>query len=731
MADLSVTDDPTASLVEQSEANARIIPDEGGMHERVVFLGGERERIEQFLDLSIAKAKLDHSAAYTKRDTNKRAYEALSDKGENITLPWCRQMTNQQHAWLVNMAFSKDPLISCQAIGDSTYEIVIEGPEGYEKKTVTAADEATAIEALLNYKWKYRLPMRKVLSDWAMEGLQDGSFPAITKLIHDEYKVTLKDRKAPYEATDTHTKTKRRNDKGQTIQIVNDPEARTIVKGESIQIINVPGEKLLKPISALDLQRSPWIAMETEESVSETRQKISLGKQRGGYDFCRPDEDPATEEEIDFALHGTENPEELPSRRASRAGKEVSRLTEADPTAVNVVYETYFRWPILTESETPEIVWTELVGYYHAKAKMLLGCWKLGTWNGERPFIDWFARQRPNAYSGTCPVEDVAPFQRYASNLFHLQVQNMVMRNVSVFFVRKGSASATFLKGRKLKPGMVVEFDEPGDVESKPLGTPIESIANEITFLKSGAQEMSLVTQYDNATADLSRVTAGAFAQQQDLAKMQPELVYESFAAAISKLALMYVQWVIQYAPEQKLPTFDVKTDAIINGVLYLPRQMVTDAEFAFTVKATPRDETKEAEFQRDLQLAGQIQNANNALLGTLGAIMKPGIPPPFIDIGMRAIARGELALEAQLQNTRHDVSKYVIPQEVITNGILQLQQWQQQMMQQQAMMGGNGGQVSNAGGGGVVPAGPGGPEGLPEVPPELGGQGIGPMGPQ
>src|SRR2546429_153359 len=102
---LALLDDPTASLAESEIANAEIVPTKDGQYKRIVFTPDEKQRVELFLALSIAKTRDDYVALLAKRDRNKAAYEGLSDQGENITLPWCRTMTNQQHAWLIDTVF--------------------------------------------------------------------------------------------------------------------------------------------------------------------------------------------------------------------------------------------------------------------------------------------------------------------------------------------------------------------------------------------------------------------------------------------------------------------------------------------------------------------------------------------------------------------------------------------------------------------------------------------------
>lgn len=732
--DLSYLDDPTASLAESLTPNAEVVPDESGFYERIVFTPEERARFKAYLKMQIEKTVKDYDEGgiWTKRERNKRAYEGLTDKGEAITLPMTRAMTNQQHAWLVNTVFSKEPIITSKPLGDSKFDIVVKDPDlgVMTPKKVSGTDYCKALESLFEFKWKVRLPMRKVLRDWSMEALQDGTCPALVKIIHEDTSYTVTQRAAPRDldplkdAPEILAKANFKSDQ-QKLQIINSPEFRTVHGDETVQIINVPGEDFLMPIGQIDLQRSPWIAMKTNPCTTEIRQRIAGGK----YDFCLPAGEEPDRAIVETVLMSTEDQTDHGSNKPKRAAQAIDKRRQIDPVKEHRVWEVCVRWPILQESDPTTAVITELVCEYHEKSQEVLCCWKLNSWNGKRQYVDYFMRQRPNSYSGTCTVEDVAPFQRYTSHLFHLQVQNMVMRNVSVFFVRKGSSTATFLKNRKLRPGMVVEFDEKDDVDSKPLGTPIESISSEIAFLKSNAQEMALVTQYDTAQANLSRVTSGAFQQQQDLAKMQPEMVYQIFCEAISRLALMYIQALVQYAPEQRLPHFDAETDAVIDNVLYFPRQMITD-EFAFTVTATAREDSKDAEFQRDLMLHEKMAAATDRALNILGQIMKPGVPPPFVELGIMYMSRDERMLKNLFNNTRYDASSFVIDPDVIRKALATLLQMappepppqQGEMNGQQAAASGG---VPNAGSGGPVPASGGGQPGPAPVPPQPGIPGI------
>lgn len=723
--DVSFIDDPTASLAESLTPNATVVPDESGYYERVIFTPEERARFKTYLKTQIKKTVEDYSnGIWTKREQNKRAYEALEEKGEAITLPMARSMTNQQHAWLVNTVFSKDPFITTKPLGDSKFDIVVKNADLgiMEEKKVSGTDYCKAIESLIDYKWRTRLPMRKVLRDWAMEALQDGTCPALVKIIHESSQYQVIQRGAPQmldPMSDPVEVLKRANFQSaqNQMQIINSPEFRTVTSDETVQIINVPGEDFILPIGQLDIQKSPWCAMKTKPCSSDIRQKISVGT----YDFGLPPETPPTQEQIELVLTSTEDQTDHASEKPKKPARVQDKRKSFDPIKEHRVWEVCVRWPILQESAPNEVMLTELCVEYHEKADEILCCWKLNSWNGKRQYVDFFMRQRPNSYSGTCTVEDVAPFQRYTSHLFHLQVQNMVMRNVSVFFVRKGSSTATFLKGRKLRPGMIVEFDEREDVDSKPLGTPIESVATEIAFLKSNAQEMALVTQYDTAQANLSRVTSGAFQQQQDLAKMQPELVYQTFCEAISRLALMYVQALVQHAPEQRLPHFDDETDAVIDNVLYFPRQMITD-EFAFTVTATAREDSKDAEFQRDMMLYDRMSQASDRTLNLLGTIMKPGVPPPFVEFGIFMITRDEKMLANLFNNTRHDASSFALNPDLIRKALTTLLTMAPPVPPQ----GAPNGPIPNAGPGGNVPGGgQGGPAGPPPVQPQQGNEGM------
>lgn len=722
--DLSFIDDPTASLAESLVPNAEVVPDESGFYERIVFTPEEKERFKTYLQTQIKKTVKDYDEAgiYKKREQNRRAYEGLSDKGEAITIPMARAMTNQQHAWLINTVFSREPIITSKPLGDSKFSIVIKDPDTgmMREKQISGTDYCKALESLFEYKWKIRLPMRKVLRDWAMEALQDGTFPALVKIVHEEDSYQVVQRAAPREidplADPLEVLAKANFASPQNkLQIINSPEFRTITSDETVQIVNVPGEDFLVPIGQTDIQKSPWIAMKTNPSTSDLRKRIANGK----LDFCLPPGEEPTQQLVETVLTSTEDQTDHPSKRPKRPAEAIDKRKQIDPTKEHRVWEVFVRWPILQASDPNTAVLTELVCEFHEKSGEVLCCWKLNSWNGKRQFVDYFMRQRPNAYSGTCTVEDVAPFQRYTSHLFHLQVQNMVMRNVSVFFVRKGSSTATFLKGRKLRPGMVVEFDERDDVDSKPLGTPIESVASEIAFLKSNAQEMALVTQWDTAQGTLTRVTSGAFQQQQDLAKMQPEMVYQTFCDAISRLALMYIQALVQYAPEQKLPHFDAVTDAVIDNILYFPRQMITD-EFSFTVTATTREDSKDAEFQRDLMLHDRMSQATDRAMNILGVVMKPGVPPPMVELGIKYLSRDEEMLKNLFNNTRYDASAFVIDPDLIRQAIsMLLQMAPPEPEQPQGMMNGQAGAVPNGGPGGAVPPGGGGQPGSPPIPPQ------------
>src|SRR6185503_16145333 len=355
MLDLSSLD-PTASLVDSGKPNARIVADKYNLHQKIVFIDDEKSRVQTYLSRQIKKCSDDRENALTKRSKNIEAYEGIAGKGETITLPFSRQQANQQHAWLMDRVFSAEPTVSVLPLGDGVFHITTPNPDTgiVEDVTVTYSEEADAIESLLHFKWSHRLPIRKVLSDWAMEGLQDGTFPAVLKIIHDEQRIRIANRMLPFLSAD-ETGTVKETPNGQPIQIINAPEYRTIVDGESVQIINVPGDDFLVPFGHTDIQKSPWIGMRMEPDTSTVRMKISSGE----WDFCTdPDEVDGdgksvgpSDEDIERVLYSAEDTTTDSTKRKKRVTERVDKRRELDPAKTHPVVEVNFRWPILTEDD--------------------------------------------------------------------------------------------------------------------------------------------------------------------------------------------------------------------------------------------------------------------------------------------------------------------------------------------------------------------------------------------
>lgn len=684
--------DPTASVTESGKANAKLIPYENG-DVRIVWIGEERERFNAYVKHLIEQAKEFYKPLYRKRARNKAAYETVGGKKEAIQLTLVRAFIGQQHAWLMNRLFSKAPMLSGRALGDEQTEIIIppvmdqqtgEPKEEARIETITSVDAADGMADLVNYKWRYRLGMRAVFDAVLLEALQDGTFPAIARIVVTNGQ--------PRRVKD-NTLAQGKNAKGEDAQIVYHPEQRTIDSGERVQIKHIPGERFGKAPGPASIDESEWCWIEDEHPLSEIRRRLLAGL----YDFGlgakdqRSAEDQALFEQLaEMVLTGkARDPEPGDSKTASRPLREAHGENETlalDPRGKVGYHEFYCRWPILTEEEAakpdPQIVMTEVVTDFCYDYGEQFCAWELPSWTGTRDIVDLFMRPRPGSYSGNSTGEDVAPYQRYMSQLFHLQIQTLVLQNQSAIFIQENSAAWTELErtARRVRPGFAYKITKPDDVQVLPLGKGVANLHEVITFLKELAQELALVTQWDTATAPLTRVTSGAFQQQQALAKMQPEYVYENVCDFVQRLALKYVQRLIQYGPSQHLPAFAQKTKAVIGNMLHLPRKMVTDADFALEVVATSDDETKANALAQASQVLDTMQKANAALVEGLAAITAPNMTPPQQRMGAKIIARSEEALGQVLKLIREDYANYIVTENDIEAMITSLHEMAQNL---------------------------------------------------
>lgn len=697
--------DPTASVTEKGEPNARLVPD--GSYTRVEFTPEERKRFNEYVRLILEEGRRWYKPLLRKHAAALAAYEGLGSKKQAIQLSISRAMLNQAHAWLMNRCFSKLPqILTGQALGDHMFEVIIpprENPqtgeiiEEAQIATVTATDEADGAADMLNYRWVHRIGIRALFDAWIKSGLQSGVLPALLKfnVNDDNLRLVTDNALKPLSKEDGSPAL---NDQG-NVMIVRDQEARTVEGTEFTSWRHIPGERFMIEPGATSIDAAGWCSFEDEIKKRDLRRKVMSGQ----YTFGFPaKERRAKDEEQEFqsvAQMALSTARSQPAAESeSRVGSKPTREAHGEsseafqPAATDSYFEFYTRWPILTADEVkaakaekrkPKIVEMEIVVDYHLGIASMLGNpLKLPWWSGKRMVVDLFFQPRPGSYSGNSPGEDVAPYQRYLSQLFQLWIQSLIVQNQSACFLGTDAPAWSEIEktGGRLKAGFVYRVNNAAEVQVIPLGKGAQGLQEAMNLLRQLANELGVYTQWDTGTGSLTRVTSGAFGQQQTLVKMQPEYMYENFCAAVSRLALMDLQGLIQFGPTQKIPPFAQKTRTVVENLFHLPRKMVTDAEITFSVAATADDETKQAALATAVQVLDTITKENQQVIEALGKVMQPGMIPQIQELAIRVIGRSEEALGQVLKHIREDYGHYIITEDIIRKMIAELHQMQAQI---------------------------------------------------
>lgn len=677
----SLRNDLTLSDALEDGVSGTLTPTPDGSYVRVSFTRTTREAIEPLYQKLIDLVLHDYERIDQKRERNLMAHEGTPEKGETIVIPIAKRDTNQQLAWLLTTLF-KDPLITVRPLEAGHIEIIAEDEYGNPvSKMVTTEEEAAALGQLINFYLRDRIAFKRTARVWITELLRDGNRPPILKVLHEQREMQVGSIGAsayqapqpPEQASgqlalppapgiedgmlgalgaeqgaehsdDPNFSSALLPERAliQPVDVPFAPDTRLTLStspllsrvrdGEPTRIECIPGDKFFVPFPDHDIQSAPFVFQEFEESTVTLKSKLGDGT----YDLTLPPGEEPEPDVVELILSGASN---LDAMRKHR----IDGRTPLDPQLMHRLFELWFYYPFAEGNDeatgAPVFSMRSFCAVYHWQSKRFLNCYENPYWHGRRPFHAGFMQQRPFSFSGYSTTENVAPFQRLISQLFHLQVQNMVQSNVKVFLVRKTSSTFKFLngKGNKLRPGLVIPFDEKDDVSPHQLGSNIDSMSAEISFLNNESEKMSVVTQYDRGSIP-NRTPAATVAAVENLAKMQPAMVLDSIRDTISDVVKMYVQTLIQYSPTGLvIPFQDPDTTSILRQVIHFPRQMIID-QFAFDVTATAEDETPDALFAKDMQYGQQLDNFNNVVMTIGSAIWQQGTPPPLINIGTKLI---------------------------------------------------------------------------------------------
>ena len=741
-------DDFTSDEAREQGVSGELIPDKDG-YLRAVFTETTRDALRKAFKQSIDATIRDYEAINTKRDANLRAYEATVTRGEAIILPIVKRDVNQQLAWHLDAIFSKEPPFTVTALDNDPIQILVDNGNGAEIVVMSGDEYAKQAQEMLNYYLLHRIGFKRTARSWIMSMLQDGNRPPILKVIYEQ-----KEREQGGLGVYVQD--------GVVERIEKDPVFRTVTDGEPSRIEGVPGDKFFVPLPWPDIQRAPFVFQEFEEDVVTIKDKIA----RGIYDFCR---DKPDMNDVDLVVSGCKSIVDVEKWRAD--GR-----VPVDPTRSDVkLYELWFDYPfaeyemVATESDEHELqadgteemfemdngmmgqmgdimgpmmppvsepvmkrrVTTRMVPFcavVHATSGIWLNCYENYRWDRKRPFFAGRQQDRPYSFSGYCTAENVAPFQTLITQLFNAQLQNIAVSNVSTFGMREGSPTARFFKaGAKLRPGLIWPFGEPDDVKSVPLGVPVGSMANEIGFLNSESEKMSVVTQYDRGAIP-NRTPVGTVNAVDEQAKMQPRMALDNIRDTIAEACECFIRTLAQFNPGGvRVPFRDpITKDNIEIKNIGFPVEW-REGQFSFNITATGDEETAQALTMRDLMLGDKLTAFGGEAMRTASAAFQPDTPPPISTFAMNLMKGRRNMLARVIRHNKLNPDDYIPSQSEYEQIPLQLEQLKQaaeekarqdaEAAAQGGESGGQGtGQLSAATAGGNLSAPASGPQPVPSM---------------
>jgi hypothetical protein len=475
-----------------------------------------------------------------------------------------------------------------------------------------------------------------------------------------------------------------------------------------------------------DAQTASALFEKRPHSNSDLWQGIKANR----YDFCREDREQGPDpEQIKKVLGMSENLQE--SDIAAQLAQ-IDRRVANDPQKRHDVREVWFFYPIKRTVETqappdplavdelgqplpPKTIQTDtieirsLCGTLHVRSKTWLNLYVNPYWHGKRPYIPFFMRKRPHRFSGASSVGDIAPLQKLVSQIFHLQIQNGVQQNVKLFLIRNNTITWRWFEKRagRVAPGDRVPFDDPTDVAPVQLGSPVQSMASEITFLSGEADRLAVERDYTDIPG---RTPAATMAQFESMAKMQPQAILRGIRRRISDAVVMYLQTVAQFHQYQTIPFLDPQTNSTVKKLIGFPRETIEN-HFAFDVTATGDDDTPQAKIEKTTLLLQQTDMANESTLKLMMIALDPMQPPPSRAFAKTLLVRREQLYGDLVQAQRPDWAKFAITEQMVVDMMMQADQIAQQQALAQAGAD-NGQNVPPPGPGGALSGAPPGPPG-------------------
>lgn len=710
MSDVDEKNDPVAELLAAEGSSATLERDDPTdangrpvfAYERVVFTGEERDRFAAYLDERISSTLKEYIPIHQQMVEDLKTYDGVGAPGEIITITVAKADTNQQHAWLTNSLLSKKPYITATPLEAGEIQVLTQDPATGAASVAMASTEELAqdYEDLFQHKLTESIPWESIIDSLAMDVL---TYRHASWLGY-EYDPRVRRAKVPDFSMIGPDGAAEPGEK-QPIEIRGWKEI-TVPDGDPHRLVHKSGFSVFMPVQETDPETSPIIFEKDEMDSLSLRQKFSSGF----FDFCLPRAEKVAEDQIKELLASAENLEE---DRPTGPLDAANRGLTVSPVDKHEVYRVYAYWPVKSISmdeygqQVEQIDVLDICAYFHKGQRKLLKA--VVNPYGERPYFPFFMQKRTHDFSGYSTVSNLAPYQKIISQIFHLQLQNKVMSNMNTFGVRSGSTSEEFFKNpdNKLKPGLVYPFDDESDIRSAPLGSPIGSTAEEIGYLGSIQEKLSVVTQYDRGFVP-GRTAAASISQTQELAKMQSAMILRrvrwGLARAIKFLAKRYAQ----FSPYGEFIPFKDPAKKKRTAVLF-PAEGIQN-QFSFAVTATAEDESREAEFQRDMMIKQNITADNQELAAILPVLSSPQViqgPPSIRGALVKLVQRDQRALRQIIKGGRQDSDRYVITDIEIERMVAELEQMAQMPPPQQNGAPSEQG-MGQAGPGEAVPAGPG-----------------------
>ena len=663
----------------------------------------ELKIIEDWIDAEISRAEKADDIRIKKILENREAYLAKpKKKDEIITLPLCKRDANQIAASLVNAVMSKDPICTVRPDEAGSIEIMAQGPQGPQPMTISTTEEAQAIqdygEILLRKRVKFRPQFETATYDMVRGGMP------YLKVCYESQERVVREMKW----------TQSFDPMSQQMTGSFEERRKSLPIEEPLRLVAVDGINILIPPGEVDEQMSPWFSERYELSPTDVRRRVADGT----FNFARtagvvPEK---LLEEILASGTGTSWWEEIKQQAAQLVGRDVKERPANIP-----FYEIWFYWPRATEDGGIEML--SLCGQWMRGKRKLASLYENFYRHGLRPYVPFFQRPEPYQYATGSTVEDLAPMQRMVSAMFHLTVKNGIQALTKAYTARKGSPGYYSLlehnKDGGLKPGAVVTCGDMNEIEPFQTGGVFGSLSNEIGFLDSLAQQVSVVPEYQNIP---NRTPSGTVSQIMAESKAQGTLTLERCREQLSTVIKMLMQTAQQfYQNGETIPFQDPKTRAILEKQIYFPTGLI-DKQFSFEITATSDEDTKVAQREAETINLNLINQSNQSIGQFVFEMMNPQTPEVFAQTLKQLIMREEKQLARLLKLSHKDYEEYVFDESEL-NALLQQKamflQQQQQQAAAAAAQGGMNGQGAPAGVGAVPGAAAGG-----SVPPDNGGAG-------